>query len=155
MTEAKTTNSEGALVAALGGVLADTYVLAVKTHGYHWNVTGPLFAPLHDFFGKQYEALFLAADEIAERIRALGAMAPSSMAQLLARATIKEASGEKLDATAMIADLLVSHEAANAGIDKAIELADNFDDDGTEDLLIQRRKEHDKTIWMLQSMVKG
>lgn len=149
---AKSQKPQAALTKALSVVLADTYVLAVKAHGYHWNVTGMSFAPLHEFFGKQYEALFEAADEIAERMRALGVFAPGSMAQLLAHTTIQEAGAKPLAAEAMIADLLKSHERAAAGIDRAIALADGLNDDASEDLLTQRRAAHDKTIWMLKSM---
>lgn len=143
--------STAALISAIGVVLADTYVLAVKSHGYHWNVTGALFPQLHEFFGKQYEALFEAADEVAERIRALGSFAPTGMAQLLAQAAIVEAPKQPVAAQAMIADLVKSHEILVGGIDKAIAAAG--EDKVTEDLLIQRRAEHDKTLWMLRSML--
>ncbi|MGB4101646.1 MAG: DNA starvation/stationary phase protection protein [Alphaproteobacteria bacterium] len=141
-----------AITAALSIVLADTYVLGVKYHGYHWNVTGPLFPQLHDFFGKQYLAAFAAADEVAERIRALGVVAPGSMAQLLKLATVTEAVARPPAAKGMIADLVKSHERAVIGIDKVIALADDCDDEVTEDQMIQFRAEHDKTLWMLNSM---
>jgi starvation-inducible DNA-binding protein len=142
-----------ALISALGAVLADTYVLAVKSHGYHWNVTGALFPQLHEFFGKQYDGLFEAADVVAERIRALGSFAPTGLAQLLAQATVAEAPKQPQDAPAMLADLVKSHETLVKAINKAISIADDCDDNATEDLMIQRRAEHDKTLWMLRSMV--
>lgn len=151
--ENKLANST-ALISALGVVLADTYVLGVKYHGYHWNVTGPLFPQLHDFFGKQYLAAFAAADEVAERIRALGAVAPGGMAQFLALATITEAAAKPPAARDMIADLVKSHELACMGIDKAIAIADDCDDDATEDQMIQFRAVQDKTLWMLKSMLQ-
>ena len=143
-----------AVTDALRGVLADTYVLGVKYHGYHWNVTGPLFPQLHDFFGKQYLAAFAAADEVAERIRALGAVAPGGMAQFLAQTTIAEAAAKPPAAKHMVADLVKSHKLAVIGIDKAIAIADDRDDDVTEDQMIQFRAEHDKTVWMLKSMLE-
>ncbi|MEJ0062667.1 MAG: DNA starvation/stationary phase protection protein [Alphaproteobacteria bacterium] len=146
-------NSNLDLVAALKIVLADTYVLAVKAHGYHWNVTGPEFVQLHEFFGKQYESLFVAADEIAERIRALDALAPPSMAQFLSHTTIAETGTKPLTAKAMLSDFSKAHEHAIASIDVALELSDDMDDTGSEDLMIKRRAEHEKTLWMLKSLL--
>ena len=141
------------VVEALIDVLSDTYVLGVKTHGYHWNVTGPFFTQLHAMFGGQYEALFEAADEIAERIRALDVPAPGSMSVFLANTAIKEAGGQKLSDEEMVADLLKGHEALRARLVKAADAADDADDSATEDLMIQRIQEHDKTIWMLRAQL--
>jgi starvation-inducible DNA-binding protein len=141
------------MVSALKRVLADTYVLAVKTHGYHWNVTGPLFPQLHAQFSEQYTALFTAADDLAERIRALGAPAPGGMAQFLAQTGLLEAPGKLQSSSAMIKDLVASREKLSAEIGAAIELADDVDDDVTEDLLITQHGDHQKTIWMLKSQL--
>lgn len=149
----KHNSNQKELIAALGTVLADTYVLAVKTHGYHWNVTGTDFPQLHDFFDREYTALIAAADEIAERIRALGALAPAGMTQLLEMAEVKDSGGKVLSAKDMLADLVVAHEVAVAGIVAARKLADVADDMVTDDLLIGRNAAHDKTLWMLKAQL--
>ncbi len=134
-------------------VLSDTYLLAIKTHGYHWNVTGPLFPQLHALFGEQYEALFEAADELAERIRALDFPAPGSAEAFHDNTVVKEASGEPLTATAMVKDLLKTHEAVRDRIEEARNAADEAEDRATEDMLIGRLEAHDKIIWMLKVQV--
>ena len=146
-------NSNAAMAKHLALVLSDTYVLAIKTHGYHWNVMGPLFAPLHALFGTQYEALLAAADEIAERIRALGLMPDGSMEAFLQNTVVKEADAKPLTAEAMVADLYQSHQQVRARVASAAEFADDVDDVATEDLMIQRLQDHDKTIWMLRSQL--
>jgi starvation-inducible DNA-binding protein len=140
------------LIEALAHVLADTYVLAVKAHGHHWNVTGPLFAPLHDFFGKQYESLLLAADELAERMRALGAPAPAGMEALLALSSIKRG-GRVVSANDMIADMIAAHKATRKTVEQAKALAVKDEDTVTDDMLIERLTDHDKTLWMLQAQL--
>ncbi len=150
---ARKEDSNTAMAKRLAEVLSDTYVLGVKTHGYHWNVMGPLFAPLHKLFGEQYEALFDAADEIAERIRALGLMPDGSMEAFLQNTAIKEADDKPLKAEAMVKDLLQSHQLVRARIIMAAEYADDIDDAGTEDLMVQRLQAHDKIIWMLRSQL--
>ncbi len=147
-------NSSAIVAAALTGVLADTYVLAIKTHGYHWNVTGPGFLQLHAFLDAQYTGLFQAADVIAERIRALGSTAPGSMAQFLENTELVEAGAKPPPAQAMLGDLVKTHEKLIQRIDAAIEIADDVDDVASEDVLIQRRAEHDKTLWMLKSLLR-
>ncbi|MDE2030593.1 MAG: DNA starvation/stationary phase protection protein [Alphaproteobacteria bacterium] len=132
-------------------VLSDTYVLTVKTHGYHWNVTGTLFPQLHEFFGKQYEELFDAADDIAERIRALDLPAPGSMASFLSNTKIKEATGAPGNAAAMLRDLLKSHETLRARLAETADAAGEAGDKATEDLMVERLRAHDKIIWMLRS----
>ena len=131
---------------------AASMILAVKSHGYHWNVTGPLFPQLHAFFGTQYEALFEAADALAERLRALGEIAPSGVAQLLALSGVDEAAVKPPSAAEMINDLVKSHALVRFDLDRALTAAAHHDDKVTEDLLIQRAADHDKTLWMLQSM---
>lgn len=141
------------MVSVLTRVLADTYVLAVKTHGYHWNVVGEDFLQHHDFFGKQYASLLEAADELAERIRALGAAAPAGMAMMLSASKIEEAPAKPQNVRGMLKDLVVSHQHMVTELTAAIEQADDVDDDGTEDMLIGRLQDHQKTLWMLRSML--
>lgn len=144
-------NSATQMVKHLTNVLSDTYVLGVKTHGYHWNVTGALFPQLHAMFEGQYTALFAAADEIAEHIRALDMPAPGSMAAFQDNSSIKEANGQVLSATAMVKDLLKSHEQVRVRVTAACEFAGELGDKASEDLMIQRLRAHDKTIWMLRA----
>ncbi|MDX1921913.1 MAG: DNA starvation/stationary phase protection protein [Alphaproteobacteria bacterium] len=153
MAKSSSSKSNAQMIEHLIDVLSGTYVLAVKTHGYHWNVTGPLFPQLHAMLDEQYKALLEAADTVAERIRALEYPAPGGMATFLKNSPIKEASGDSLSAAAMIKDLLRSHEQLRTCIEEAIEVADDMDDDATEDVMIERLRDHDKTIWMLRSQV--
>lgn len=147
-------NSAASMVEHLTGVLSDTYLLAIKTHGFHWNVTGPLFPQLHAQFSEQYEALLEAADELAERIRALDFPAPGSTAMFLENTVIKESSAKSLKAEAMIAELLKSHEALRERLEEARAFADEVEDKASEDMLIGRLEAHDKTIWMLRSQTE-
>ena len=146
-------NAAASMVEHLIDVLSDTYLLAIKTHGYHWNVTGPLFPELHAQFGTQYEELFAAADELAERIRALDFPAPGGVGAFLKNTVVKEASGQPMKAPAMVADLLKTHEAVRERIEEARDHADQVGDKATEDLLIGRLAVHDKTMWMLRAQV--
>lgn len=146
-------NSTTAMAKQLALVLSDTYVLAVKTHGYHWNVMGPNFGPLHAFFGEQYDALTDAADEIAERIRALGMMPDGSMESFLQNTVIKEAGTKPLSANAMLKDLLESHKALRERLIEAEDLADDIDDVVTQDMMVGRIAAHDKTMWMIRSHI--
>lgn len=149
--KAKLSNSD--LAGALARVLANTYVLAVKTHGFHWNVTGPLFVQLHEDFSRQYTALFAAADEVAERIRAIGDFAPGGMAQFLELADVEESDAAPLTAQDMILELIEAHEKTAAQVQSALDLADDLDDDVTQDMMTQRLADHEKTLWMLRSQV--
>lgn len=144
-------NHSNKLPHALGVVLADTYALAVKTHGCHWNVVGMNFSELHALFDGQYTALFAAADVLAERVRALGDFAPNDMAQLLALSTLPPSGSMPLNAKAMLTDLVAAHEAVIASIEAARVAAASAEDAVTDDLLIQRRTEHDKILWMLRA----
>jgi starvation-inducible DNA-binding protein len=141
------------VTAALAVVLADTYVLAIKSHGHHWNVTGALFKPLHDFLGEQYAALIEAADELAERMRALGAYAPTSMAQLLKLTQITESTALAQSATERLEDLVAAHTVLVGNIQKAKIIATAADDMATDDILNGRREAHDKTLWMLRAQL--
>lgn len=148
---AKQASTSVAMARKLAEILSDTYVLAVKTHGYHWNVMGPGFAGLHAFFEKQYDDLFDAADEIAERIRALGLMPDGSMEAFLQNTAIKEAGPKPIKAQAMLKDLLLSHEILRNRLVEAEDLADDIDDLVTQDLLVGRLAVHEKTMWMIRS----
>ncbi|MAP95333.1 MAG: DNA starvation/stationary phase protection protein [Ponticaulis sp.] len=147
-----TTEQKDNLVSALKSVMGDTYALYVKTHGYHWNVTGPRFKSLHDLFMEQYTELWTALDEIAERIRAIGAFAPGSTEAILANATIKPDNSEP-DAEAMIENLASGHDMLSATLKKALDVADEIGDDVTVDLFTQRMTVSQKTAWMLRSSI--
>jgi starvation-inducible DNA-binding protein len=140
------------IAAGLSKVLADTYTLYLKTHNYHWNVTGPMFNTLHLMFETQYNELWTAVDLIAERIRSLGEFAPGSYAQFGALTSISEAEGVP-EANAMIADLVNGHEATARTAREALKAADAANDQPTDDLLTQRLQAHEKTAWMLRSML--
>jgi starvation-inducible DNA-binding protein len=141
-----------AVAEQLGKVLADTYTLYLKTHNYHWNVTGPMFNTLHLMFEVQYNELWIAVDLIAERIRSLGEFAPGSYAQFAQLTSLAEADGIP-DATAMLADLVAGHEAVARTARTAFAAADSAGDQPTADLLTQRMQVHEKTAWMLRSML--
>ena len=141
-----------AIADGLADVLADTYVLYLKTHGYHWNVTGPLFNTLHLMFETQYNELWMAMDEIAERIRALGVAAPGSGSDFVKRAKVKEAVGVPA-AEDMLADLAKGHERVAKTARQAFSAADTAGDQPTMDLLTQRMQAAEKTAWMLRSML--
>jgi len=138
----------------LGRVLADSTVLYAKTHGFHWNVTGPMFNTLHLMFMGQYTELWTALDEIAERIRALGHMAPFGGSTYRDLSTIPETNGVP-PALAMVRELVEGHEAVARTIRSVFELADGANDQPTADLLTQRLQIHEKTAWMLRSLLEG
>lgn len=131
--------------------LANTYVLLVKTHNYHWNVEGSRFISLHLLFEKQYQELFEESDTVAERIRALGRKAPASMRTFLKLATIREIDQEDLSANEMLEDLMRSHEQISKELSTYIDHAEEDKDQGTMDLFVQGLRSHDKTAWMLRS----
>src|SRR5689334_16054961 len=131
-------NAEG-VVDILNTCLANTVVLFVKTLGFHWNVAGPSFMEMHEFFGKQYEELKESADEIAERIRQLGSKSKGSMEELLQDATIEETTSKNLTAIEMTKQLLNDHEQAIRELREAIRACDeDFDDIGTADFLTDK-----------------
>ncbi|MGE0713382.1 MAG: Dps family protein [Planctomycetota bacterium] len=136
----------------LGRVLADTYVLYLKTHGFHWNVTGPQFNSLHAMFETQYQELAEAVDLLAERIRALGVFAPGSYAQLSRLASIEEETGTP-PANEMIRQLVGDHEALARTIRSALPEAQAAHDEGTVNLLEERLSLHEKTAWMLRALL--
>jgi starvation-inducible DNA-binding protein len=146
--------SRKTIVKGLSTILADTYTLYVKTHKYHWNVTGPLFSELHKTFEEQYVQLQDAVDSLAERIRALGEFAPGSFLEFQELATIKEDRGVP-PAMEMVKHLLADHETVTRVIRAALPETDKAEDDATNDLLTGRLREHEKTAWMLRAMLQG
>lgn len=137
----------------LAGVLADSYTLYLKTHKYHWNVTGPMFQTLHVTFEAHYTELAMAVDELAERIRALGSMAPGSYREFTALNSVGEDEDEP-DATEMIRRLVKGHEAVVRTARAAFPAAEKVGDQATMDLLTQRMQVHEKTAWMLRSLLE-
>lgn len=136
----------------LSRLLADTYVLYLKTHNFHWNVTGPSFRTLHLMFEEQYNELALAVDSIAERIRALGFPAPGTYAQYLQLASIKETEGVP-SSDEMIKYLVEGQEAVVRTARSLFPLTDKVSDEPTADLLTQRMQVHEKTAWMLRVLL--
>ncbi len=137
----------------LSRLLADTYTLYLKTHNFHWNVTGPMFNTLHLMFEAQYTELALAVDLIAERIRALGFPAPGTYAAYARLSSIKEEEGVP-NAREMIRLLVEGQEAVVRTARSIIPLADRVSDEPTLDLLTQRMQVHEKTAWMLRSLLE-
>ncbi len=136
---------------ALVRLLADEHVLYVKTRNFHWNVTGLQFGVLHELFEKQYDALAEVIDEVAERIRILGGVAPGSMKEFLKLARLDEQPGGLLEAEKMIAILLGDHESVIRSLREAIRVADEAGDAGTNDFLTGLLEDHEKTAWMLRA----
>ncbi|HEY8328342.1 MAG TPA: Dps family protein [Rhodanobacter sp.] len=137
----------------LSRLLADTYSLYLKTHSFHWNVTGPQFNSLHTMFEAQYNELWLAADEVAERIRTLDVFAPGSYSQFAKLSSVKEEPGVP-EWKAMVDQLVEGHEVAAATARDTLKAANAAGDDGTADMVTGRLKEHEKTAWMLRSLLK-
>ncbi|MDR1890268.1 MAG: DNA starvation/stationary phase protection protein [Zoogloeaceae bacterium] len=142
------------IVAGLSHVLADTYTLYLKTHNFHWNVVGPMFNTLHLMFETQYNALALAVDLVAERIRALGYPAPATYSDFAKLTAISETKGVPR-AEEMIALLVEGHETVARTARKLFPTVDAANDEPTADLLTQRMQEHEKTAWMLRSLLEG
>lgn len=137
----------------LSHLLADTYTLYLKTHNFHWNVTGPMFQTLHLMFETQYTELALAVDVLAERIRSLGFPAPGTYKQYIKLSSIKE-SEEIPEAKEMIRQLLEAQEAVVRTARSIFPAADKANDEATADLLTQRIQIHEKTAWMLRSLLE-
>jgi starvation-inducible DNA-binding protein len=136
----------------LSRLLADTYTLYLKTHNFHWNVTGPMFQTLHLMFETQYNELALAVDLIAERIRALGHPAPGTYAEFSKLTSIKEPKGVP-SAEDMIRELVAGQEAVVKTARSVFPLVDKVNDEPSADLLTQRMQVHEKTAWMLRSLL--
>jgi starvation-inducible DNA-binding protein len=140
------------IAAGLSKVLADTYTLYLKTHNYHWNVVGPMFNTLHLMFETQYNELALAVDEVAERIRALGEPAPATYREFAELSSIDE-DLDRPDAQEMIRRLVKGHEAVARTARSMFDVVERASDEPTADLLTQRLQVHEKTAWMLRSML--
>ncbi|MGI4814697.1 MAG: Dps family protein [Janthinobacterium lividum] len=136
----------------LSKVLADTYTLYLKTHYFHWNVTGPMFNTLHLMFEGQYTELAVAVDDIAERIRALGFNAPGTYTEFSRLSSIPHAEGVP-EATDMIRQLVEGQEAVTRTARELFPRTDAVGDEPTADLLTQRMQVHEKTAWMLRSLL--
>ncbi|MGR3274218.1 Dps family protein [Acaryochloris marina NIES-2412] len=136
----------------LSRLLADTYTLYLKTHNFHWNVTGPMFQTLHLMFEAQYNELSLAVDSVAERIRTLGFPAPGTYKEYSQLTSIDEAEGVPA-AEDMIKELVAGQEAVVRTARSVFPLADAANDEPTADLLTQRMQIHEKTAWMLRSLL--
>ena len=138
---------------ALSRLLADTYGLYLKTHNFHWNVEGPMFNTLHQMFMVQYTELWNALDEIAERIRSLGYPAPGSYKAFARLSSIEDSEGVP-EAMAMVRELVKGHEAVARTARAAFAPAEKAGDESSADLLTQRLQVHEKTAWMLRSLLK-
>lgn len=139
---------------ALTGVVADSVLLMLKTQGYHWNVVGPLFQPLHELTERLYRDLFEAIDVLAERIRALGHVAPMSFSDMLAHAGLNEEQAER-SAASMLEQLIADNEALVRRLRETAALAARHDDGATEDLMNARLSAHEKAVWMLRAIAAG
>ena len=141
------------IVAGLSALLADSYTLYLMTHNFHWNVTGPQFNSLHNMFMDQYTEQWNAIDVIAERIRALGFPAPGTYKEFVKLASIKEVEGVP-KATDMVRHLVAAQEATARTARKLFDLVDEANDQPTADVLTQRIDVHEKTAWMLRSLLE-
>ena len=141
------------IASGLSRVLADSYTLYLKTHNFHWNVTGPMFQTLHLMFEAQYNELALAVDLVAERIRALGLPAPGTYKKFAKLSAIKEDDGVP-KAQDMIRLLVEGHETVARTARQVFRVADSAHDQPTCDLLTQRMQIHEKTAWMLRSLLE-
>jgi starvation-inducible DNA-binding protein len=142
-----------AIIEKLSRLLADSYTLYLKTHNFHWNVTGPLFRELHLRFEEQYNELAIAVDLIAERVRTLGAPAPGTYKEFQKLTQLKEPEGVP-EAVEMIGELTADHEAITRSIREALSVVQEADDDSTDSLLADRLAVHEKTAWMLRTMLQ-
>ncbi len=142
-----------AIADGLSRLLADEYTLYLKTHNFHWNVTGPMFNTLHLMFETHYTEAALAVDLVAERIRALGFPAPGTYKQYAALSSIRETEGQP-EAMEMVRLLVQGHEACAKTARSVFPVAEQSSDEPTCDLLTQRMQLHEKTAWMLRSLLE-
>lgn len=142
-----------AIADGLCHLLADSYTLYLKTHNFHWNVTGPMFSTLHTMFMDQYTEIWNALDEIAERIRALGFYAPGTYKEFSKLTSIQETEGVP-NAQEMIKELVKGQEAVSKTARTIFPLVDKAADEPTADLLTQRMQIHEKNAWMLRSLLE-
>lgn len=144
-------NARKEVAAYLAQLLAGTYILQLKTQYYHWNVTGPHFAGLHTLFGAQYDAIALAVDEVAERIRSLGHATPGTFREFSSVSVIKEDKNLPEDWQEMVGNLAEDNEAVARTAKEWLGRVQKAGDEGSADLLIRRIQEHEKAAWMLRS----
>ena len=149
-----TEKDRAAIAGGLGRLLADSYSLYLQTHNFHWNVTGPMFQTLHVMFEAQYTELSVAVDLVAERIRALGFPAPATYSEFARLTSIKEVAGVP-KADAMIRLLVDGQETVVRTARSIFPLAESASDEATADLLTQRIQLHEKTAWMLRSLLES
>jgi starvation-inducible DNA-binding protein len=143
-----------AISAGLSRLLADTYTLYLTTHNFHWNVTGPMFNSLHAMFMTQYTELWNAVDPIAERIRALGHVAPGSYAEFGKLSSLPDAPGKPPKAMKMVRILMEGHEAVARTARSLLPVVEAASDEPTTDILVQRLTVHEQTAWMLRSLLE-
>lgn len=149
------TENRGNLVERLNTLLADEHLLYTKTRNYHWNVTGIHFSTLHALFEQQYDRLKLMADEVAERTRMLGGTAVGTLTQFLERTRLAENGNATPTAADMLANLVDDHEQIISNVRQDIEAcANQFNDEGTADLLVGIMRSHEEMAWMLRAMTK-
>lgn len=146
-------NQRQQIADGLSRLLADTYTVYLKTHNFHWNVTGPMFNTLHQMFEEQYNELAIAVDDIAERIRALGFPAPATYSKYAQLTSIREPE-ELLNAQEMIRQLVKDQETIVCTARSIFPVADEANDEPTADLLTQRMQLHEKNAWMLRSLLE-
>ena len=145
---------QASIADALSQLLADSYTLYLKTHNYHWNVTGPHFGALHTLFETQYTDLALAVDSVAERMRALGHRAPGSYAEFSARTEVVEATIEPTKAMEMVAALATDHQLLARAAARVVSVASAAADEPTAGLATTRQEVHEKAAWMLRSFLE-
>lgn len=143
-----------AIAAGLSKLLADTYTLYLTTHNFHWNVTGPMFNSLHDMFMTQYTELWNAVDPIAERIRAVGHVAPGSYAEFGKLSSLPDAPASPPKALKMVRILVEGHEAVARTARSLLPVVAAANDEPTTDILVQRLTVHEQTAWMLRSLLE-
>ncbi len=143
-----------AIAAGLSKLLADTYTLYLTTHNFHWNVTGPMFNSLHDMFMTQYTELWNAVDPIAERIRAVGHVAPGSYAEFGKLSSLPDAPTTPPKALKMVRILVEGHEAVARTARSLLPVVEAASDEPTTDILVQRLTVHEQTAWMLRSLLE-
>lgn len=146
-------SAENQLAQELTTFLASTYALYLKTQNFHWNVTGPHFISLHAFLDSQYKELAEAIDTIAEQIRALDAFVPATFSDFQTLSKILDAQNN-LNASQMLTILLEDHQSLHVTMKRLTQICDNVSDLATQDLIIERMRSHEKTIWILKSLLK-
>ena len=153
MSKSSSATGNSTVAAAVRKVLADTYMLYFKTHSYHWNVRGPQFTSLHDLFMQQYTELWTSIDALAERIRAVGELAPSASSELARESSVTEETGAP-PAEQMIKNLIEAHRVTARSVQAALEAGEKAQDAVTVDLMTRRLEVHEQTAWMLGALLE-